>query len=63
MNTTTTHSAPTTIERSVSHTDRRTMKAITREHYGPAENLKLMDLEVPKFGDDEVLIREAWAVN
>jgi NADPH:quinone reductase-like Zn-dependent oxidoreductase len=38
-------------------TDQRTMKAITREHYGPAENLQLKDLEIPKINDDQVLVR------
>jgi NADPH:quinone reductase-like Zn-dependent oxidoreductase len=38
-------------------TDQRTMKAITREYYGPAANLHLKDLEIPQINDDQVLVR------
>jgi NADPH:quinone reductase-like Zn-dependent oxidoreductase len=33
------------------------MKAITQETYGPADVLALTDIDVPAYGDDEVLIR------
>jgi NADPH:quinone reductase-like Zn-dependent oxidoreductase len=51
-----TTNAQTTID-PLSLTDQRTMKAITREHYGSAENLQLQDLEIPKISDDQVLVR------
>jgi NADPH:quinone reductase-like Zn-dependent oxidoreductase len=35
----------------------RTMKAIVRDRYGPADVLELSDVEVPEPGDDEVLLR------
>jgi NADPH:quinone reductase-like Zn-dependent oxidoreductase len=41
----------------LSLTDQRTMKAITREHYGSAENLQLKDLEIPEINNDQVLVR------
>jgi NADPH:quinone reductase-like Zn-dependent oxidoreductase len=59
MNTTTAQSARPSIDAPTADalTDRRTMKAITREHYGSADELHLRDLEIPKIGDDQVLIR------
>jgi NADPH:quinone reductase-like Zn-dependent oxidoreductase len=35
----------------------RTMKAITRDRYGPADVLHLSDVEVPEVGDEDVLVR------
>ncbi len=35
----------------------RTMKAIVRDRYGPADVLELRDAEVPRPGDGEVLVR------
>jgi NADPH:quinone reductase-like Zn-dependent oxidoreductase len=54
MNTTTARSTRTAVD---ALTDRRTMKAITREQYGSADELHLRDLEIPKIGDDQVLVR------
>jgi NADPH:quinone reductase-like Zn-dependent oxidoreductase len=36
---------------------RRTMKAIVRDRYGSADVLDLRDVEVPRVGDDQVLVR------
>src|SRR4051812_33692622 len=33
------------------------MKAVERDRYGSADVLSLRDVEVPKVGDDEVLVR------
>jgi NADPH:quinone reductase-like Zn-dependent oxidoreductase len=33
------------------------MKAIVQDAYGSADVLKLMDIEKPNIGDDEVLLR------
>lgn len=33
-----------------------TMEAITQEHYGPAESLRLTRIGLPEIGDDEVLV-------
>lgn len=38
-------------------TDRRTMKAIVHDRYGPADTLQIRDLEIPKIKDDQVLVR------
>src|SRR5687767_10628623 len=35
----------------------RTMKAIVRDRYGPADVLELREVEVPRAGDGEVLVR------
>jgi NADPH:quinone reductase-like Zn-dependent oxidoreductase len=35
----------------------RTMKAIIRDRYGPADVLHLSEVEVPEVGDEEVLVR------
>jgi NADPH:quinone reductase-like Zn-dependent oxidoreductase len=35
----------------------RTMKAIVRDRYGPADVLQLRDVELPQVGDDELLVR------
>ena len=59
MNTTTTQSTSTPIDAATADalTNRRTMKAITRNQYGSAEVLHLRNLEVPTINDQEVLIR------
>ena len=56
MNSTTAQNDLTAID-PMSLTNQRTMRAITREHYGSAENLQLVELEIPKIGDDQVLVR------
>jgi NADPH:quinone reductase-like Zn-dependent oxidoreductase len=33
------------------------MKAITQDHYGSEESLELADVDKPRIGDDEVLVR------
>jgi NADPH:quinone reductase-like Zn-dependent oxidoreductase len=35
----------------------RTMKAIVRDRYGSADVLRLIDVEVPDVGDEQVLVR------
>ena len=59
MNTTTAPSAQTSIDAPIvdALTDRRTMKAITRDQYGSADVLHLRNLEIPTINDQEVLIR------
>lgn len=57
LNTNTLNTNTLTSNDPLSLTDQRTMKAITREHYGSAENLQLKDLEIPEINDDQVLVR------
>jgi NADPH:quinone reductase-like Zn-dependent oxidoreductase len=57
MNTTTARSTPVDAPPADALTGHRTMKAIVREHYGSADGLQLMDLEMPTISDDQVLIR------
>ena len=56
MSDTTTRTLPSA-DPEATETPGRTMKAIVRDRYGSADVLHLRDVEVPRVGDEEVLIR------